>query len=172
MISIIKATKNDAKIIAEIGKVSVGEAHRGSCSATDLNQYLEKNYNTDAILGELTDENNIYHIIYFDGEPAGFSKIIFNAAHSSIQQKNVTKLDRIYLLSKYFDRKLGLELLHFNIALSKRNNQYGIWLFTWVGNNRAVKFYQKNGFIIIGSHNFQVTETQYNLNHQMLLTID
>ena len=88
MISIIKATKNDAKIIAEIGKVSVGEAHRGSCSATDLNQYLEKNYNTDAILGELTDENNIYHIIYFDGEPAGFSKIIFNAAHSSIQQKN------------------------------------------------------------------------------------
>jgi ribosomal protein S18 acetylase RimI-like enzyme len=172
MISIIKATSNHSKIIADIGNISVEEAHRGSCSANDLNQYLEKHYNTEAISAELSDVNNIYHIIYFDGEPAGFSKIILNAEHSNILHKNITKLDRIYLLSKFFDRKLGLELLNYNIALSKRNNQYGIWLFTWVGNTRAVNFYQKNGFVIIGSHNFQVTPTLYNLNHQMFLHFD
>lgn len=171
MISIIKATSIDTNTIVEIGKVSIEEAHRDSCSTDDMKQFLEKNYNPETIQGELNDEKNIYHIIHFNGEPAGFSKIIFNSEHSNIQQKNVTKLDRIYLLSKFFDRKLGFELLTFNIDLARRNNQSGIYLFTWTGNHRAIHFYQKNGFVIIGSHNFQVTETHYNPNHQMFLNL-
>jgi diamine N-acetyltransferase len=171
MISIVKATPNDDKTIVEIGKVSVEEAHRGSCSAKDLNEFLEKNYNKETIRQELSDESNIYHIIYFNGQPAGFSKIILNYEHPNIQQKNVTKLDRIYLLSNFFNLKLGFELLKFNIDLAKSNNQSGIWLFTWVENKRAIDFYIKAGFTIIGSHNFKVTETHYNLNHQMLLDI-
>jgi ribosomal protein S18 acetylase RimI-like enzyme len=170
MISIVKATPSHVQTILTIGKISVEEAHRSSCDATVLGQYIEKNYNTHSIQEELKDDKNIYHILYVDDKPAGFSKIILNVAHPNILQKNSTKLDRIYLLSEFFDRKLGLELLQFNINLAKNNNQSGMWLFTWVGNTRAINFYLKHGFQIIGSHNFQVTETHYNLNHQMLLT--
>ena len=171
MISINKATPNDYKVIVDIGNISVEEAHRGSCSTQDLNEYLEKNYNNEAIQEELSNERNIYHIINFNGKPAGFSKIILDSQHSNIQQNNVTKLDRIYLLSEFFNLKLGYKLLHFNIELSKNNNQSGIWLYTWVDNKRAVNFYLKNGFVIIGSHKFYVTETYYNVNHQMFLNI-
>jgi hypothetical protein len=115
MISINRATVDDYKIIVAIGNVSVEEAHRASSPAKDLNEFIKKNYNDEAIKSELSDERNIYTIIKVDGEPAGFSKIIFNSEHSNIQQKNVTKLDRIYLLSKFFDLKLGYELLKFNI---------------------------------------------------------
>lgn len=169
MISIVKANASHVQTILTIGKISVEEAHRSSCDATVLGQYIEKNYNTQSIQEELSDDKNIYHILYVDDNPAGFSKIILNVAHPNIVQKNSTKLDRIYLLSEYFDRKLGLELLQFNINLAKNNNQSGMWLFTWVGNTRAINFYLKLGFQIIGSHNFQVTETHYNLNHQMFL---
>lgn len=155
-----------------MGKISVEEAHRGSCPANDLNEFIEKKYNHAAIREELHEERNIYHIISFEGEPAGFSKIIFNSEHPNIQQKNVTKLDRIYLLSNYFDRKLGFELQKFNINLAKENNQSGIWLYTWVGNHRAINFYQKSGFAIIGSHNFKITEKHSNPNYQMLLKIE
>lgn len=169
MISIDSATASDSKTIVDIGLVSVEEAHRGSCSAQELNEYLQKHYNNDAIGAELSDEKNIYHIIKVDGEPAGFSKIVLNAAHADIEQPNVTKLDRIYLLSNFFNLRLGFQLLQFNIGLAKANGQAGIWLYTWTGNTRAINFYEKNGFNIIGSHNFQVTETHYNLNHHMFL---
>ena len=171
MISINRATTEDYKIIVEIGNVSVEEAHRASSPAKDLNEFIKKNYNDEVIKSELSDERNIYTIIKVDGEPAGFSKIIFNSEHSNIQQKNVTKLDRIYLLSKFFDLKLGYELLKFNIDLSKKNNQSAIWLFTWTGNNRAINFYLKTGFAIIGSHNYQVSANYSNPNHQMFLNI-
>lgn len=172
MIFINRAAFIDAKTIADIGSISVEEAHRESCAPEELNEYLEKHYNQNAIGEELDDEKNIYHIIRADGEPAGFSKIILNSTHTDIEQPNVTKLDRIYLLSKFFSLHLGHNLLQFNIELAKANGQSGIWLYTWTGNTRAINFYQKNGFVIIGSHHFQVTETRYNLNHHMLLRFD
>ncbi len=171
MISIVKATEKDYTAIANIGKIAVEEAHRDSCSAGDLNEYLENNYNNDAIIEELKDAKNIYHIIYYNGDISGFSKIILNEGLSNIHQKNITKLDRIYLLKEFYNLKLGLELLNFNIEFCKTHKQSGIWLFTWVGNKRAINFYIKAGFTITGSHKFKVTETYYNENHQMFLKL-
>lgn len=169
MISVIKATERDCNSIVSIGIISVAESHRDSSSAEDMNEFLERTYNCDAIKEELNDTNNIYYIINYNDKPVGFSKIILNAKHPNIVTENVTKLDRIYLLKEFHDLKLGLELLNFNIELSKNNNQSGIWLYVWVDNNRAINFYLKAGFTIIGSHKFQVTKTHYDLSHQMFL---
>lgn len=169
MILINKATDKDYKTIADIGNVSVAEAHRNSCSTEELNEYMNLHYNDEAIKEELRDPDNLYHILYYNETSAAFSKIKLNTEHSNIEEKNVTKLDRIYLLKEFFNLKLGAELLKFNIELAKQNDQSGIWLFTWVGNTRAVEFYLKAGFEIIGNHNFKVTEARYNLNHHMFL---
>lgn len=171
MISILRATEKDYEQILSIGMVSVKLAHKESCSEKDMDEYLSKNYNTDAIKAELTDTDNIYYIINYNEQPAGFSKIVFNAEHPNIIQKNIAKLDRIYLLPEFHNLKLGLELLRFNIRLAADNHQAGIWLFTWIGNTKAVRFYLKNGFVIIGSHSFKVSDTHYNENHQMYLDL-
>ena len=169
MISVIKAREKDCNSIVSIGKVSVEESHRGSSSAEIMNEFLERNYNSDAIREELNDINNIYYIINYNDKPVGFSKIILNAKHPNIVAENVTKLDRIYLLKEFYGLKLGLELLNFNIELSGNNKQSGMWLYVWIGNDRAINFYLKAGFTIIGSHKFYVTKTHYDVSHQMFL---
>ena len=169
MISVIKATERDYNSIVSIGKISIAESHRGSCSAEDMNEFLERNYNSDAIKEELNDIKNIYYLVNYNDKPAGFSKIILNAKHPNIAAENVTKLDRIYLLREFYGLKLGLELLNFNIELSRNNDQSGMWLYTWIGNNRAIDFYLKAGFTNIGSHKFYVNETHYDLCHQLFL---
>jgi diamine N-acetyltransferase len=171
MISVIRATEQDFQSIVNIGRISVTEAHRDSTTAENLKDYIDRNYSDDAIKEELTDSNNIYHIVNYNGKPVGFSKIIFNATHPDIVPENVTKLDRIYVLKEFHNLKLGLQLLQFNNRLAENNNQSGIWLYTWVGNTRAINFYIKTGFEIIGSHKFYVTETYYNMNHHMFLNL-
>jgi ribosomal protein S18 acetylase RimI-like enzyme len=168
-IEVRKASGNDHSIIVDIGRIAVYEAHRASCSEADMNQYLTTHYNETAITNELNDSANIYHLLFYRGQPAGFSKIVVNAPHAGIAQQNVTKLDRIYLLKEFHGLKLGAHLLNHNIALSQENGQYGMWLFTWVGNERAVSFYKKNGFSVIGTHQFKVSDTHYNPNHHMFL---
>ena len=169
MISVLKATEKDCNSIVSIGKPSVAESHRDSCSAEEMNEFLERTYNNDAISEELSDPNNIYYIIHYNDQPVGFSKIVLNDKHPDIAAENVTKLDRIYLLKEFYGLKLGLGLLNFNIELSRNNNQSGMWLYTWIGNNRAIDFYLKAGFTIIGSHKFYVNKTHYDLCHQLFL---
>ena len=169
MISVIKATERDHNSIVSIGKISVAESHKGSCSAEAMDDFIGRHYNSDAIKKELDDINNIYHIINYHDKPAGFSKIILNSKHPSIVSQKVTKLDRIYLSKEFYGFKLGLELLNFNIELAKNNDQSGMWLYTWIGNHRAINFYTKAGFVIIGSHKFYVTKTHYDLCHQLFL---
>jgi ribosomal protein S18 acetylase RimI-like enzyme len=164
-----RATVADHSIICRIGNIAVEEAHRDSCSAQDMQAYLSANYSEAAIQRELSDPQNIYYLIYSAGEPAGFSKIVLNARHPNVREPNTTKLDRIYLLKEFYGARLGHELLHHNIDFSKQHQQTAMWLFTWIGNERAVRFYQKEGFEIIGTHQFRVSETHYNPNHHMLL---
>ena len=171
MVSVIRATPADHQPIVAIGKVAVADAHRAGTPAENLNEYLEKNYNDQTISEELADPDNIYHIIKYNGKPVGFSKINLNAKEPGIEAENVTKLDRIYLLKEFYGMKLGLELLNNIIRIAKENKQAGIWLYTWTENKRAIDFYLKTGFTIIGSHKFYVTETYYNLNHLMFLDL-
>ena len=73
MISIIRATENEVNSIVNIGKISVEEAHRDSSPKEALNQYLEKNYTVAAIQEELSNTQNIYHIIQYNENAVGFS---------------------------------------------------------------------------------------------------
>ncbi len=169
MTSIVKANGEDFKLLTDIGRISYIESHGSSAKAADINMYLNEKYNYEVFKDELSDPKNIYHIIYHNKQPAGYSKIMFNTPHPNIQIQNVTKLERLYLLKEFYSLKLGVELFNLNLELSKNSNQAGMWLFVWKENHRAVSFYKKIGFKVIGSYDFKLTETHSNPNHHMFL---
>lgn len=170
MIKIIKGTIEHADLIAEIGKKSFWESHGTSASTKDISTFISKTYTKEIVLSELENENNIYHLIYCNNKIAGFSKIILNTANSNINPKNITKLDRFYLLKTFYGKNLGAKLFNFNIELAKNKQQNGIWLAVWVKNQRAINFYTKSGFKIVGKYDFQISSTHSNPNHIMYLT--
>ncbi|HMI77221.1 MAG TPA: GNAT family N-acetyltransferase [Ferruginibacter sp.] len=169
MTSIVKASEKDSALVSEIARDTFLESHGNSASPEDVSNYVVEKYSEAVLRQELRDPKNIYYIIYHDKKPAGYSKIIFGLPYENSPVQNIAKLERIYLLKAFYDQKLGLELLQFNIELSKKNDQAGIWLYVWKANPRAVNFYIKAGFKIIGSHDFKISETHSNPNHQMLL---
>ena len=169
MIQIIKATIEHSELIAEIGKQSFLESHGNSASMEDVNHFIIKTYNKKAICKEFENPKVRYHIIYFKDKVVGFSKIELNTSNKDITDLIVTKLDRLYLLNEYYGQKLGSKLFDFNIQLSKKYNQKGIWLAVWVENQRAINFYTKKGFKIVGEYNFKISGTHSNPNHIMYL---
>ncbi|GFZ84354.1 N-acetyltransferase [Aquaticitalea lipolytica] len=170
MNTIIRATVKDAKLLVNIGKTSFIESHGMSASKEDIDAYVSLKFNETTFTEELQDSKNHFYIIYHNETAIGYSKIIFDVPHKNIDYKNVTKLERLYLLSDYHHLKLGLELFNFNVQISKKHQQAGMWLFVWIENTKAIKFYNNFGFKIIGSHDFEISKTHSNPNHQMLLT--
>ena len=169
MIKIVKASVEDSELIAKIGKKAFLESHGDSASAEDLNSFISKTYTKVHISKEFENTKVQYHIIYFNDSAAGFSKIELNTPHKDIKDLNTTKLDRLYLLKAYLGQQLGSKLFDYNIQLSQEKNQNGIWLAVWVENKRAIRFYTKSGFKIVGKYNFKISETRSNPNHIMFL---
>ena len=169
MTSIIRATEADSFCLSEVSAQAFIESHGSSAPIEDINEYVLEKYNEETLKTELRDPANIYHLLYYNGELVGFSKIILNVPYKVGVDKSMTKLDRIFLLKKVYDLKLGIELLNFNLHLMKQHHQIGTWLFTWTENERAIKFYKRNGFKIVGTHDFKISENHTNPNYQMFL---
>jgi ribosomal protein S18 acetylase RimI-like enzyme len=168
---ITRVSESDAGLLSDIARATYIESHGASAGQAEINSYIAEKYGEAVLTNELSDLRNVYYIIYHDKEPAGYSKIIFNFPYPGSPAQNIAKLERLYLLKEFYNLKLGLELFRFNIELSKKNGQAGVWLYVWKENTRAVKFYAKAGFLIIGSHDFRISASRTNPNHQMLLKL-
>ena len=170
MTSIVRASLEDAKLLSVLGRTTFIESHGNSASEEHIEAYVKSKYTQKALELELLDSENIYYIVYHDNKAIGYSKIILNVPNAKIPFQNVTKLERFYVLQAYHNLKLGWELFNLNVKLSKNQQQAGMWLYTWTENKKALNFYAKAGFKIIGNHDFKISETHYNPNYQMLLT--
>lgn len=169
MTTIVRANSADYALLTEIGVPSFLTAHAHSATKEVVDAYISEKYSLEAFKRELEEDRNIYHIIHHDGKPVGYSKIILNAAHEDIAKPNVTKLERLYLLKEYFGKHLAQELVEFNINYAKNSWQEGMWLYVWTENSRAVAFYKKAGFKVIGAYDFKLSGDHYNPNHHMYL---
>lgn len=171
MIQIRKPNKKDIPALVELAKITFFQSHGHSASTQDIQHYIEQNYTADRFEKELVDPSNLYYLLWSENKLVGYSNIKMNHAHAAIHEENVAKLDRIYLLESHHGLGLGEELLQFNIQLAKTNNQARVWLYTWVENKRAIRFYEKKGFKILRKHNFKISATHSNPNWVMGLML-
>ncbi|WP_172623158.1 GNAT family N-acetyltransferase [Flavisolibacter ginsenosidimutans] len=157
-----RLTVADAELLSEIGGITLIESHGHSAPAEVMQAYKEKAFSLETCRAELADGGNVFYGAFYNGQAAGYSKIIFNEPHPAVQLQPVTKLERLYLLSDYYDKKLGHRLLEKAVALSKAQGDKGMWLDVWKKNERAVRFYEKQGFETVGESAFVLTETHSN----------
>ena len=162
MVSFKSLTPADAALLAKIGGISLLESHGHSSPGEVMQAYLNKSFNEDACRAELANPTNIFSAVFYDNRPAGYSKMIYNIPHPAISIGPITKLERLYLLKEFYDLKLGHVLLHQAIENSKAAGDKGMWLEVWKGNERAVSFYQKQGFETVGETSFRLTATHSN----------
>ncbi len=167
MISIRLASIDDALLLSQLAPQVHLESHGHSAKAEHHEYYISNKLSLEAFTIELSTPENIYHLIYIDERPAGYSKIILDVPHSEIVEHPVTKLERIYLLKEYYGIDAGKKLFDHNVMVARDNHQVGMWLNVWMENHRAIAFYKKQGFTIIGRSDFAVSPTHSNPNHVM-----
>ena len=162
MIRVKKATEKDIILLSEMGIQTYKETHEKDIkSPEDLKRYLENTYSIDAITQSLRQPNNRFYIIYVDEEPAGYAKIMLNAESTYVDIVNPSKLDKIYILEKYIPLKIGQVLFDYLMDEAKKLKIGAYWLYVYIENHRAIRFYEKNDFTDIGRHDFMVNGTPY-----------
>lgn len=169
MISFVRLTPADAALLARIGGTTLLESHGHSAPAEVMQTYVDAHFSVAACRAELADGANLFYAVYYKNQPAGCSKVVFDCPHPAVPLQPVTKLERLYLLKKFYGLKLGHQLLQHAIDLSEGQDEKGMWLNVWKGNERAIRFYEKQGFEMVGESAFVLTPAHANPNWVMVL---
>ncbi len=156
------ATSKDASLLALLGRITFRESHGGYIEdKTNLDAYLDRAFSFETTVNELNDDNNIYYLIYKNDFPVGYAKLIQNAASEFIDNHNICRLERIYILEEFISQKFGIDLLNKTVDKAKELGFDIMWLSVYIKNIKAIKFYQKNNFEAIGSISFQIGKKGY-----------
>jgi diamine N-acetyltransferase len=155
-ITIRNATLEDAKLLTDLAYTTFWDAfaHHPKNAPDDLNHYMRQAFNQEQIAAELVDAKNIFLIAEIDGEAAGYSKIILDNIELGITAEKPVELSRLYAHQKHLGQGVGQRLMEACFERARAEDRDVMWLGVWEYNPRAQRFYEKNGFRVVGSHVF------------------
>jgi ribosomal protein S18 acetylase RimI-like enzyme len=165
-IRVIVADSSHALTISSIGKQSFRHAFGHLFNnKEELLEYLEYTYHPDKIARSLEKENNVFFLAFVDSVPVGFAKVKKYSLNDQIESIAQMELQKIYVLPYYHGIGAGQALLDAVLDLARDVHPDFLWLDTHVNNEKAIRFYEKNGFSKSGKYHFTIgTQTfQYHL---------
>jgi len=157
-ILIRQATPEDAKLLTDLAYTTFWDAfaHHPKNAPDDLNHYMRQAFNQEQITAELTDAKNIFLIAEIDGEAAGYSKMTIDNIEPGIRAERPVELGRLYAHQRHLGQGIGQALMDACFDRARSESRDVMWLGVWEYNPRAQRFYEKNGFRVVGSHVFQL----------------
>lgn len=155
-ILIRQAGPEDAKVLTDLAYTTFWDAfaHHPKNAPDDLNHYMRQAFNHEQIAAELVDPKNIFLIAEIDGEAAGYSKIVIDNIEPGITAERPVELSRLYSQQRYLGQGVGQSLMDASFERAQAADRDVMWLGVWEYNPRAQRFYEKNGFRVVGSHVF------------------
>ena len=157
-VSIRQATLEDAKLLTDLSYTTFWDAfaHHPKNAPDDLAHYMRQAFNVDQIAAELEAQNAIFLIAEIDAKPAGYAKLNIDHIEDGITAERPIELARLYSHQEYIGKGVGQNLMEACFDFAQAQSRDVMWLGVWEYNPRAQRFYEKNGFRVVGNHTFQL----------------
>ena len=147
-LKVIRANSSHAETIASIGKLSFRDAFGNLFNdKSALMEYLEYTYSIDKVTKSIEKENNVFFIAFVENVPVGFAKVKKSSLNEQIESIAQMELQKIYVLSYYHGSGAGAALMQTVLELAYQIQPDYLWLDTHTTNTKAIRFYEKNGFV-------------------------
>lgn len=155
-ITIKKASVAEINIIQKVGRETFYETFAAHNSEEQIQQYLRESFSLEKLNRELSNANSQFFIAYEAEDPVGYLKINSGKAQTELQDEDSLEIERIYVKSSHHGKKVGQLLYDKALQVAVQTQKKYLWLGVWEKNLRAVRFYQKNGFIEFDQHIFRM----------------
>jgi len=160
-IQIRSVTIKDVTVLARLARETFYDTFTGTCTPEDMQWFLDDNYNEEKLTAELLDEELFFFFAELDGEPVGYLQFKEDYKNfPEIKKWKALELKRIYVLKAFHGKGIAQKLMDLYIDFAREKKYEVAWLGVWEHNERALKFYEKNGFSRSGfTHYFPIGNT-------------
>ena len=131
-----------------------------SNSKENMDKYLSESLSSSQLLKELNNENSQFYFASLSNNILGYLKVNFGTAQTELEDINALEIERIYVLKEFHGKQIGQLLYQKAIEIAKERDLNYVWLGVWENNQRAIRFYLKNGFVEFNRHLFKLGDEE------------
>ena len=155
MLTIRQARVEDAAALAFLAEGIFRDAFTDDSDASDMELHCAENFGRDIQLREIEDLSLVTLVGEFGGEPIAFAQVRLISAVECVSARHPSELFRLYVLSRWHGRGIAQEMMRRALATAKAAGSDRIWLAVWELNGRALSFYRKLGFEVVGDQPYR-----------------
>lgn len=154
--TIRRANLADADPLAELGARTFSDTFAADNTPEDMAAYVASSFNATQLATELADSRSVFLIAERDGVAVGYSKLHGGDVAKGVEGERPVELVRLYVSREWLGRGVGEALMRACIAQARQAGYRTLWLGVWERNSRALAFYRKWHFRVVGKQIFQL----------------
>lgn len=152
--AIRRATTEDAELLADLGRQTFVDAFESDNDSGTIAEYVAGAFSPERLRAEIEDAESEFLIASRDGEAVGYAKTRTAPAPASVAGRAPVEIERIYATSDTIGTGVGAALMTRCLELAKQRGSEVVWLGVWERNERAIRFYERWGFTVVGEKTF------------------
>ena len=161
-IGLRRATPADAANLAAFAAAAFGDSFGAQNRPEDMAAYLASAFGEPLQHAELTDPRCTVFLGERDGEIAGYAMLRDGTAPQCVADSSAIEIARLYAGQRWIGAGIGALLMQRCLVEAASRGRRTIWLGVWERNMRAIGFYQRWHFTIVGSQPFQLGSDRQN----------
>ena len=150
-----RAHINDAQALAHMAEHAFRETFTADNNATDMEAYCAKAFGAEIQRQEIQDPNCATLLVEKEGELVAFAQIRLHAPKDCVPADHPSELHRLYVVKAWHGRGVAQKVMTEALSTAVNAGADHVWLGVWEHNPRAIAFYNKYGFKVVGEHTFQ-----------------
>jgi len=151
-----KCSLSDLDELVRISRKTFVDAFEKYNDPSDFEAYITFAFDRRKILSELKNNNSDFYFVYQRESLVGYFKLNRGEAQTDLKMEESIELERIYVLELFQGKNVGQWMLDQAIDFAIKGQKKILWLGVWQKNKRAVKFYERHGFVKFGTHPYYI----------------
>ncbi|RFZ94919.1 GNAT family N-acetyltransferase [Mucilaginibacter conchicola] len=159
-IRIARVTIDEASELRQISIDTFCETFEHLNSKENMAHYLKNSLSVEKLTSELLNDGSQFWFAILDDAIIGYLKINTGLAQVEPLGNDHLEIERIYVKHAYLGKKVGQLLYDKAIQIAQDLAANYVWLGVWEDNERAKRFYHKNGFTAFDKHVFKLGDDE------------
>lgn len=154
MTSIRLATAEDADALAALAERTFRETFGHLNRAGDMDLHCRETYGAGIQAAEIRDPDRVTLLCHEGERLVGYAQLRRSDAPTCVIARRPAEIQRLYVEAGWHGKGAAADLMAALVEHAAAGGADVLWLGVWERNPRAIAFYRKSGFEIVGEHTF------------------
>ncbi|MFM9877888.1 MAG: GNAT family N-acetyltransferase [Rhodoglobus sp.] len=155
------ATPDDAALLHQLAAATFPLACPPDALPASIEAFIAANLSMDSFRAYLSDPARVLFVGEIDGAASGYTMVVFGEpgdadAAASVTTRPTAELSKCYALPTAHGSGLAAAMVTTSVQAARDRGARSMWLGVNRQNDRANRFYEKQGFTVVGTKRFLV----------------